>query len=135
MSFDPVTALLGIGEKLIDRLWPDPVQAANAKLELAKLQASGELAAMTGQLEINKMEAANPSKFVSGWRPAVGWVCTIGLAMQFLVLPLITWTAIIFGAELELPPLDLSILITMLLSLLGVGGMRTVEKINSVARK
>jgi len=72
MSLDPVTALLDIGGKVIDRLWPDPTQAANAKLELFKLQQSGELAQIAGQLEINKVEAANPSVFVSGWRPFVG---------------------------------------------------------------
>ena len=61
MAFDPISAALDIGGKLIDRLWPDPSQAAAAKLELLKLQQSGELQQITGQLEINKVEAANPS--------------------------------------------------------------------------
>ena len=64
MAFDPISAALDIGGKLIDRLWPDPTQAAQAKLELFKLQQSGELAQITGQLEINKVEAANSSVFV-----------------------------------------------------------------------
>lgn len=135
MAFDPVTAVLGIGEKLIDRMWPDPVQAANAKLELAKLNVSGALAEITGQLEINKAEAANPSIFVSGWRPAVGWMCAIGLGMQFLVAPLISWGAFVFGVEIVLPPLDLGVLVTMLGGMLGLGGMRTYEKVKKVARK
>ena len=135
MAFDPVSAVLDIGGKLIDRLWPDPTKAAEAKLELIKLQQSGELAIIAGQLKINEIEAANPSIFVSGWRPAVGWVCTIGLAMQFLVAPIVTWGALIIGYPITLPPLDLGFLATMLGGILGLGGMRTVEKINSVDRK
>ena len=72
MAIDPVTAMLDIGGKVIDRLWPDPVQAAQAKLELIKLQQSGDLAQIAGQLEINKAEAASANPFTSGWRPFVG---------------------------------------------------------------
>lgn len=75
MALDPVSLLLEVGNKVIDRVWPDPSQAAQAKLELIKLQQSGELAVITGQMEINKAEAANPSVFVAGWRPFIGWVC------------------------------------------------------------
>jgi len=135
MSFDPVSAALDIGGKLIDRLWPDPAKAAEAKLELLKLQQSGELAAVMGQMEINKIEAASTSVFVSGWRPAVGWICTAGLGMQFLVAPLITWVALVFGTVLVLPPLDMSMLIGMLSGILGLGGLRTYEKIKDVAAR
>lgn len=134
MSFDPVSVVLDIGGKLIDRMWPDPIKAAEAKLALVTLQQKGELDEIMGQLEINKIEAANPSLFVSGWRPAVGWICTIGLGMQFMVLPLVTWTALIFGKILVLPPLDLGFLVTMLGGILGLGGLRSYEKINDVAR-
>ena len=67
-----VDALLGIGGKLIDKLIPDPAARDAARFELLKLQQSGELAAMLAQTEINKVEAANTSVFVSGWRPAIG---------------------------------------------------------------
>lgn len=134
MTFDPVTIGLEIGSKLIDRLWPDPTKAAEAKLELIKLQQSGELSIVLGQLEVNKVEAANPSVFVSGWRPFVGWVCGTGLAMQFIVSPLFTWGAQLLGKTLTLPSLDTTTLITMLGGLLGLGGLRTYEKINEVAR-
>ena len=134
MSLDPISAVLDIGGKLIDRMWPDPVKAAEAKLALVTLQQKGELDEIMGQLEINKIEAANPSIFVSGWRPAVGWICTIGLGMQFMVLPLVTWTALIFGKALVLPPLDLGFLVTMLGGILGIGGLRSYEKTKDVAR-
>ncbi len=87
---DIVAAVANIGGKVIDRIWPDPAQAAAAKLELLKMQQSGELAQLAaetdlakGQLAVNAAEAANPSIFVSGWRPAVGWVCVLGLFTQF----------------------------------------------------
>jgi len=94
---DAVSAGLQIGGKLIDRLWPDPAQAAAAKLELLKMQQSGELAQLAadtdvikGQIAVNQAEAANASIFVSGWRPAVGWMCAAGVGTQFLVGPLAT---------------------------------------------
>jgi hypothetical protein len=134
MSLDPVTALLDIGGKLIDRMWPDPVQAANAKFELFKLQQSGELALMGGQLEINKAEAANPSVFVSGWRPFVGWVCGFGLVYAFIGDPILSWASNIYDFPVP-PSLDLGTLLTVLGGLLGLGGLRTYEKVNGVAAK
>lgn len=134
MSLDPVTALLDVGGKLIDRVWPDPTAAANAKFELFKLQQSGELSAIAGQLEINKVEAANPNMFVSGWRPFVGWVCGIGLLYSFLGQPLLSWAASIYSLHVP-PALDMGTLITVLGGLLGLGSLRTIEKINGVANK
>ena len=68
MALDPVSALLDIGGKVLDRVFPDPTQQAAARLELLKLQQSGELTQIAGQMEINKVEAASSSVFVSGWR-------------------------------------------------------------------
>ena len=75
MALDPISAVLDIGGKLIDRLWPDPLQAANAKLELLKMQQNGDLAQMVAQTDINKVEAASSSLFIAGWRPFIGWGC------------------------------------------------------------
>jgi hypothetical protein len=131
----PVLAMLGIGEKLIERLWPDPGKAAEAKLELFKLEQSGELAQIMGQIEVNKAEAANASVFVSGARPFIMWICGIGLGMQFIVSPLLTWGAAFLGKVVVLPPLDMGTLLTLLMGMLGLSGMRTVEKLNRVASK
>jgi hypothetical protein len=94
MPFDPVTAALDIGGKVIDRLWPDPAQAAAAKLSLATMAQTGELARLTAdtdlakaQVAIDTIEATKDSMFVSGWRPMVGWVCVAGLAFANLVMP------------------------------------------------
>jgi hypothetical protein len=134
MALDPVTALLDVGGKLIDRVWPDPTAAANAKFELFKLQQSGELSAIAGQMEINKVEAANPSVFVSGWRPFVGWICGVGLLYSFLGQPLLTWVSSFFHIGGP-PSLDMGTLITVLGGLLGLGSLRTIEKLNGVAAK
>jgi hypothetical protein len=134
MALDPVTALLDVGSKLIDRVWPDPTAAANAKFELFKLQQSGELSAIAGQMEINKVEAANPSVFVSGWRPFVGWICGVGLLYSFLGQPLLTWASSFFHISGP-PSLDMGTLITVLGGLLGLGSLRTIEKLNGVAAK
>jgi hypothetical protein len=134
MAFDPVSALLEISGKVIDRVWPDPAQAAAAKLELIKLQQSGELAQITGQLEINKNEAANPSVFVSGWRPFIGWVCGSACAWNWIGLPLAKALAVFFEHPFPISPADLSEMMPVLIGLLGLGGLRTVEKIQGVAR-
>ena len=126
-SFDPVTAALDIGGKLIDRLWPDPTQRDAAKLELLKLQQSGELAGITGQVEINKIEAASASVFVSGWRPFIGWICGAGLGYQFLVYP------ILVAFVPKIVQLDMGTLLTLLVGMLGLGAYRTTEKLRGKA--
>ena len=135
MSLDPVTALLDIGGKVIDRVWPDPAQAAAAKLELFKLQQSGELAQIAGQMDVNKAEAANPNVFVSGWRPFIGWVCGLGFGVQFVFGPLAEWGSALYGHPVKFPPMDTGTMMPLLLGMLGLGGLRTAEKIQGVAAK
>jgi len=134
MSLDPVTALLDVGSKVIDRLWPDPIDANKAKLELYKLQQDGELQVIAGQLQINAVEAAHPSLFVSGWRPFIGWVCGFALVYQFLAFPMLEWVSASFNVAAPLP-LELGTLITVLGGMLGLGTLRTTERIKKVARK
>lgn len=126
-------SLFDIGTKVFDRLFPDPAQADAAKLELLKMQQSGELAQMTGQMEVNKVEAASSSLFVAGWRPATGWTCVAGLAYTFLLRPLLQWLALSQGWP-EPPEIDHDTLMYLLVPLLGLGAYRTVEKVKKVAR-
>lgn len=135
-----IGALVDIGGKLIDRVIPDPAQRDAAKLEMFKAQQSGELAQLAAETDlakaqaaINQTEAANPSLFVSGWRPFVGWVCGLGLAYAFLIKPI---ASPILQKALGVPmeSLDVGTLLTLLFGMLGLGGMRTVEKLNGVAR-
>jgi hypothetical protein len=134
MALDPVTAALDIGGKLIDRLWPDPAQRDAAKLELLRLQQSGDLAQITGQLAINQVEAASPSVFVAGWRPAIGWVCGAACAWNWIGLPMLKAALLLVGGPVvALAPADLSEMLPVLMGMLGLGILRTTEKINRVA--
>lgn len=135
MAFDPVSAALEIGGKVIDRIWPDPAQAAAAKLELLKLQQSGEIAAMAGQMDINKAEAGNASIFVAGWRPFIGWVCGAACAWNWIGLKVALFVAAYFAHPLNLAPADIGEMMPVLMGMLGIGGLRTIEKINGVAAK
>ena len=135
MSLDPVTALFEVGSKVLDRVLPDPAQQAAAKLELMKLQQNGELAQITGQMEINKVEAASSSLFVSGWRPSIGWVCGAGFAVQFVIGPLAEWGAALAGHPVKFPQMDTGTMMPLLLGMLGLGGLRTAEKLADKAAK
>lgn len=142
MAIDPISTILDIGGKLIDRLWPDPAQRDAAKLELLKMQQNGELAQLTadtelakGQIEVNKVEAANANVFVSGWRPAVGWVCAAALFSDFIVRPFSLFLAHFVNTTIDYPQLDTSTLLTLLLGMLGMSAMRTTEKLSKVATK
>ena len=125
-----VDALLGIGGKLIDKLIPDPAARDAARFELLKLQQSGELAAMLAQTDVNKVEAASGSVFVAGWRPAIGWVCALAMGYQYLLRPFL----VAFNPVLAFPGLDDN-LWQLLAGMLGLGGLRTFEKLNGVASK
>lgn len=127
--------------KVLDRILPDPGAKAAAQLELMKLAQSGELAQLNadvtlaqGQMATNTAEAANPNVFVSGWRPFVGWVCAAGMASVFVAGPFFEWGSGLAGHATAWPKLDIMPLLTMLGGMLGLGTLRTVEKINGVAR-
>lgn len=86
------------------------------------------------QLEINKVEAASRSLWVSGWRPAVGWCCVTAMSLNFVVFPLASFVLAQTGHLVELPTLDMSEMMPVLMGLLGLGGLRTVEKIKQVSK-
>jgi hypothetical protein len=139
---DPVTILLGLGSKVIDKIWPDPVQRDAAKLELLKLQQSGELAQLTAdtnlmieQIKVNQAEAQNPSLFVSGWRPAIGWVCGLACGWNWIGLPVVKLALEIAGHPIDLAPADLTEMLPVLMGMLGLGGLRTIEKLQGRAAK
>lgn len=129
---------LNIGTKIIDKLIPDPAQRDAAKLKLLELQQQGELQVLNADLQIalaqnetNKVEAADPDLFKSGWRPAVGWVCVAGLTYTFLGQPLLSWASGLWAVP-NPPTLDMGDLFTLLAGMLGLGGFRTFEKYHGV---
>lgn len=139
-GFDPISAALDIGGKLIDRLWADPTEAAKAKMALLQMQQTGELARLTAdtdlmkaQAAVNEAEAGTGSLFIAGWRPAVGWCCAAGVGTQFLG-PLLTWGSTLAGHPVQFPTMDTGTLMPLLLGMLGIGGMRTYEKVTGAAK-
>lgn len=133
-----IGSVFEFGGKLIDRLWPDPTEAAKAKVKMFELQQAGELQELAAvwdnakaQIAVNQVEAASESLFVSGWRPFIGWVCGIALVYKFIVAPLLLFFAEVSGHHLDLPVLDFTEMLTVLFGLLGLGAMRSVEKVKS----
>ena len=88
-----------------------------------------------GQIDINKEQAKHPSIFVSGARPAIMWVCCLGLLWQFFVGPILTWFTGIWMPDVIPPELEVEGLVTLVMSLLGLGAMRSFEKSKSIARE
>lgn len=124
-----IDSLLSIGTKIIDRVIPDKTAAAQAQAELVKMQVSGELQQLAGQLDINKTEAQHQSVFVAGWRPFIGWVCGVALCYQFVLRPVVTWAVPSLGYTVaEMPGLDDN-LWELMFGMLGLGGLRSYEKI------
>lgn len=122
-----------LGGKIIDRLFPDPEKRAAAELELLKMTQAGDLQTMLAQLEINAKEAAHPSLFVAGGRPFFLWIGGIGFAYAVILQPLLVWIARIKGwPEPPLPDVDL--LWVVVSGLLGISGLRSVEKVKGVTK-
>lgn len=96
-------------------------------LELAKQRLAQQ--PQIAQIELNKIEASHRSLFVAGWRPAIGWVCAIGLAFMFVLNPLLQWKT---GKDGPMLPED--IILELVLALLGLGALRTYEKIKGRAK-
>jgi len=132
---DPVSAVAGLAETLISRIWPDPAARASAEAQLVKAQMDAAIAGVQQQIDINKIEAASSSVFVAGWRPGIGWICGAAFGLHFVVLPVLNWLAVLFGHEPIVIPFDMTTLSTVLMGMLGLGTMRSVEKWRGVASK
>lgn len=125
--------LLEMGKGLIDKFIPDPQEKAKAELELFKSTQEGELKTILAQLEINAREAQSSSIFVAGWRPFVGWTSGLGFFYATVIHNILAWVATIRAWPAP-PAVDTETLIYVLFALLGIGGMRSLEKIKKVAK-
>jgi hypothetical protein len=131
-------ALIPAISELLDKIIPDPEAREKAKIELIKAERTSDLeelrlilSADQMQSEINKEEAANQNLFVSGWRPFIGWVCGVAFAYHFIIQPILVFAIANHGGKVELPAFDMQSLSTVLMGMLGLGGLRTLEKIKS----
>ena len=125
--------VLEIGKSLLERFFPDPAEKAKAEMDMMVLLQTQDLQRVLGQLEINAKEAASPSVFVAGWRPAIGWCCGAGFLWATIGHPLMSWLAAAKGWPAP-PEVDNETLMYVLGGLLGLGTLRSVEKIKGAAK-
>lgn len=138
-------ALLGLIAPAVDKILsfiPNPVERAKAEMEFKLKMAENEQELIKlfintdqGQIEVNKVEAASTNLFVSGWRPACGWVCSFGVAWAFVLKPIADWTLAIWKPGMTTPTIASGDLLSLLLGLLGMGAIRSFEKFKGVASK
>lgn len=122
-----------LGKDLIGRFLPDPEKAREAEAQFLKMAAEGELKQIIAQLEINAREAAHPSIWVAGWRPAFGWAGAVGFLYATVLQPLVAW----YGASRgwpNPPQLNLDLMWVVITGMLGIGGLRTFEKAKGVSK-
>ena len=127
--------LIGPVTGLLDQFIEDKDQKAKLAHDLATMAERHAQELAKGQLEINKAEAQSRNMFVAGWRPFVGWTCGVALAWHFIGVPVTTFFVSWFGLEIpELPQFDMDSLMTVLLGMLGLGGLRTFEKAKGITK-
>lgn len=140
-------ALIPLLGSIFDKVLPDPQAAADAKLKVMEIAQRGELAQLEaesrlaqGQLEINKADAQSNDAFQRRWRPAAGWVCVLGLAYTFLFQPLFPWLIKVLALAVgstsaipDLPEIEIDYLLSLLGALLGLGGLRSFERVKGRA--
>jgi len=132
---DITGALAPIINKALDFI-PDPVAKAQAQAQATTEMLNFVSAQNTAQLAVDQAEANNKNVFVAGWRPFIGWVCGAALAYVYVVAPFLTWGLNLAHPGLPpLPAIDTASLGVLTFNLLGMGAMRTVEKMNGVAAK
>lgn len=138
-----ISGLFSAAQSLIERFFPDPEKKAAAQLELLKMQQTGELAQLAAETDLAKLqiqtnieEAKSTNWWVAGWRPAIGWVCGAGLAYAALVEPFARFAAKVwFGYNGDFPVIDTDLTMQILMGMLGLGAMRSVEKVKGAEGK
>lgn len=128
-----IPLLAPVLEQLVKHI-PDPQarEKARSEAEATLLTLLGQQ--QQGQVEINKIEAANANVFVAGWRPFIGWVCGVALGYTYIIAPFWAWVLVVWYPGTILPSLPTDNLFELVLALLGLGGLRTFEKIKGVGR-
>jgi len=149
MSINPLDSLVNVGIEIAKRVWPDPAQQAMQILKLEELRQKGDLAeldaqvkSLTGQLEINLADAKSTNWFQANWRPAIGWVGAVSLALTYIPKALVityiwtyqsitllsNWDGVAPMIIPEFPDLGVSDIIGLLMSMLGIAAMRSYDK-------
>ncbi len=126
--------LIGPVTGLLDKFIEDKDKKNAIAFELSTMAEKHAQELAKAQIEVNKTEAAHRSLFVSGWRPAVGWTCCLGLASNYLFIPMANFALALADSAIKVPVLDISTMMPVLMGMLGLGAMRTAEKVKGVER-
>jgi len=132
---DIIKNLIGPVSGLLDKFIEDKDQKNAIAFQLSTMAERHAQELAKAQLAVNKAEAAHKSLFVAGWRPAVGWVCVLGMASNFMVIPLANFALALAESTVVVPILDLTQMMPVLMGMLGLGAMRTFEKAKGVQRE
>lgn len=119
---------------LLDKFIPDADEKAKLAFEISSLAEKQAHESAMAQIKVNQEEAKHKSTFVSGWRPFIGWTCGVALSYHFVIQPLLVFVLNATGQPVELPTFDMSSLMTVLMGMLGLGGLRTFEKVKKVTK-
>ena len=129
-----IESLIGPITGILDKFIPDKDQRARLAHEIATMSQKHAQEIVLAQLEVNKVEAAHKSLFVSGWRPFIGWTCGLGMFGNFITIPFANFALALFSYDIVIPLVPLETMMPVLMGMLGLGAMRTYEKKNSVHR-
>src|SRR5574343_780535 len=132
---DAINSVANLGSTIVNKIWPDATEVEKAKLEQALTAMQNEYNLVLSQLKINEIEAGNTNIFVSGWRPALGWVCVSGFLYQYFLKNVLNAILIVFGLPPTFTGIEIDALSTLLFGMLGLTAARTVEKVQNVAKK
>lgn len=127
-----LNALIQPVTSILDKVIPDADTKQKIAHEIATMAESHAHEIAIAQIGVNKAEATSKNLFVAGWRPAVGWVCCLGMASNFLVIPLANFALALSDSTIVVPLIDLSTMMPVLMGMLGLGALRTVEKTKGV---
>lgn len=130
-----IELLVGPISALLARIVPDKAERDKLAHEIATMAERQAHDQVMAQIEVNRTEAAHNSLYVAGWRPFIGWSCGVAMAFNYVGVPLVETGSVLYGTPLALNPLDLEVMMPVLLGMLGLGGMRSYEKRNGVARE
>ena len=128
----PVLSILEIGAKLLDKVIPDKDAREKAQAELLKAASDQDFQLSLAQIRVNEEEAKSDNIFKSGWRPAIGWICVFGLAYNFVIYNLLLWLVATFSLNITPPALMSDILMELVFAMLGLGSLRTFEKVKGI---
>ena len=130
-----LNSLIGPATELAGKFIQDKDKAAQLAHELATMSEKIASEQALAQLEINKAEAASGSLFKGGWRPSIGWICGLALFWSFILQPFLVFFLLVFGVDLPpLPEVGTADLMPILLGMLGLGGLRSYEKVQKVTK-